>query len=78
MLVGGAWERGYATMHFALFPGFPAPEHKYAGRTGYIFSHEYEIIGKGAEFSDQKGDILYALFIQLYIQGSLCRVFAPC
>ena len=68
---GGAWERGYATMHLASFPGFPAPEHKYVGRTGYIVSYEYEIIGKGAEFSEQKGDILYALFIQLYIQGSL-------
>ena len=78
MLVGGAWERGYATMRLALFPGFPAPEHKYVGRTVYIFSHEYEIIRKGAEFSNKKGNILYALFIQLYIQGSLCRVFAPC
>ena len=65
-------------MHLASFPGFPALEHKYVGRTGYIVSHEYEIIRKGAEFSEQKGDILYVLFIQLYIQGSLYRVFAPC
>ena len=43
----------------ASFPGFPAPECKYAytGRAWYLFSCEHDIIKKGSEFLEQKGNV---------------------
>ena len=40
------------------FPDSPSPEHKHTGRAWYPFSHDFHIIRKGPEFSEQKGNVL--------------------
>ena len=60
----------------APFPGSPTLEHKYTGRAWYLFSCEHDVITKGWEFSDQKGNV-HMLVIQLYTQCSVCRIFTP-
>ena len=36
------------------FPGSPAPEHEYAGRTWHLFSCEHDIIERGQNFQCRK------------------------
>ena len=44
------------------FPGSPALEHEYVGGAWYLLSREHDIIGKGLELSEQKGNVSHVVY----------------
>ena len=51
------WSQGALECTLASFPGSPTSECKYPGRTWYLFSREHDMIERGQDFQNRKGNI---------------------
>ena len=71
-LVKYALLQWYIETWIASFPGFPAPEREdvHAARAWYLFSCDHDVIKKFLE-------PFCMLFNQLWVQHSVCMIFAP-